>query len=945
MQKFITVHGARENNLKNIDLQIPRDQFIVFTGVSGSGKSSLAFDTLHSEGQMRYVESLSSYARLFLGNVNKPDVDSIDGLSPAISIEQKTTSSNPRSTVGTVTEIYDYLRLLWARIGVPHCPTCNIEISRQSVDQIVDHIKQWPEGTKYTVLAPIVKEQEGEHREVLQQAKNNGFVRVRINGEIVRLDEVENLDKSKKHSIEIVLDRLSVQEKDDQRLVDALEIAFSLSGDTVLIQKTGNYEELIFSQNFACHQCGFVLPELTPRMFSFNNQYGACNICAGLGFHLKIDPRRVIPDLRCSINTNGIISNGWNNVHNNYYKALGSKYGFDFDTPFGQFTEAAMDALLFGTRGEDLEVEDNHVDRQEHQVINKPFEGIINNLDRRYRETQSEAIRKEIESYMSDLECPSCRGDRLNPMILSVTVEGWSISEFCKHSVTEALEFITDMSLNGPKAFIAESILHEIKGRLDFLKDVGLEYITLARTSSTLSGGENQRIRLATQIGAGLTDVLYILDEPSIGLHQRDNERLLSALKNLCKLGNTLIVVEHDEETIRNADWIVDIGPGAGINGGEIIAQGKLKNILEEPRSITGQYLTGSRRIPTPTERRGGSGQFLTILGAEENNLKGIDVSIPLGTLTCLTGVSGSGKSSLVNEILYKSLASKLNRARTQAGKHQHIEGVQYLNKIINIDQSPIGRTPRSNPATYTGLFDNIRSLFALTNEAKVRAYGAGRFSFNIKGGRCEACTGDGVMRIEMHFLPDVYIPCDVCKGKRYNRETLQVHYKGKSIADILDLTADEAEVFFTNVPKLRKKVEALCKVGLGYIKLGQSSTTLSGGEAQRIKLATELLKPATGSTIYVMDEPTTGLHTADVHQLINILHELVDGGNTVVVIEHNLELIKNADYIIDLGPEGGMNGGNIICAGTPEQVSDCENSFTGKFLKDLLVQDRTAEV
>ncbi|WP_068497821.1 excinuclease ABC subunit UvrA [Paenibacillus kribbensis] len=942
MREFIQVHGARENNLKNVSLNIPRNQFVVFTGVSGSGKSSLAFDTLHSEGQMRYVESLSSYARLFLGNTNKPDVDSIEGLSPAIAIEQKTTTSNPRSTVGTVTEIYDYLRLLWARIGVPHCPHCHSEISRQSIDQIMDQIHQWPNKTKYTILAPLIRDKKGEHLQLLEQAKTNGYVRVRVDGRVLLLSEDIQLDKNKKHTIEIIVDRLMVTEGGSERLADSLETAFGLSGDIVIIHRLDTDEDILYSQSFACTKCGFSLPELSPGMFSFNNQFGACKTCTGLGFHLKVDPQKIIPDSTRSINSGGIAASGWSNPHTNsyirmYYEALGKKYGFDFDTPLDQFSEEALNGLLYGTNSEKLELVYTQAKDGPSRRIHQSFEGIINNMDRRYRETQSEIVRKELEGYMSALECPDCHGDRLNPMMLAVTVGDMNLSDFCKLSVTEALNFFNHLKLSGAKLIIAESAIREIQGRLDFMKNVGLEYLTLARTAGTLSGGENQRIRLATQIGSGLTGVLYILDEPSIGLHQKDNERLLAALKSMRDLGNTLIVVEHDEDTIRQADWIVDIGPGAGINGGEIVAQGKLENIAKEARSITGQYLSNQKQIPVPSKRRTGNGHTLTIVGAAENNLKGIDVSIPLGTLTCVTGVSGSGKSSLINEILYKRLASELNRAHTRAGKHQRIDGIHHLHKVINVDQSPIGRTPRSNPATYTELFDNIRSLFAMTNEAKLRAYGPGRFSFNIRGGRCEACTGDGLMRIEMHFLPDVYVLCDVCKGKRYNRETLEVHYKGKSIADILDMTADEAVDFFENIPKIRKKIDALCKVGLGYIKLGQSSTTLSGGEAQRVKLAAELLKPATGSTIYIMDEPTTGLHVADVHQLINILHTLADAGNTVVVIEHNLDLIKNADYIIDLGHEGGTNGGNILCIGTPEQIVDCEASYTGLFLKKEL--------
>ncbi|MEK4059812.1 MULTISPECIES: excinuclease ABC subunit UvrA [unclassified Paenibacillus] len=940
MHKYISVHGARENNLKNVSLNIPRNQFVVFTGVSGSGKSSLAFDTLYAEGQMRYVESLSSYARQFLGLRGKPDVDSIDGLSPAVAIEQKTTSNNPRSTVGTVTEIYDYLRLLWSKIGIPHCPSCGRRVERQSVDQIVEQISSLPIGTKYEILAPVVRDQKGEHQHVFEQAKQNGYVRVRVNGEVHDLSGEIRLDKNKKHQIAIVIDRLIVKDIDVQRLSDSLETALSLSGDLVIIRQTASGEETLFSQTYACPYCSISLPELSPRMFSFNNHEGACPACSGLGSHLKVDPGKVIPDKSRSINSGGIVANGWNNVKSNsfckmYYEALGARYGFDFDTPLGELTEEALDALLYGTRGEKLEV--YHPSEALRKYVKESFEGIVNNLERRYRETQSEAMQKEIEEYMSVLPCPDCHGDRLSPVVLAVTVNGLNISEFCRLSIDAELQLIRNLSLSKEHSKIAGSILQEIDSRYQFLNNVGLNYLTLSRAAGTLSGGESQRIRLATQLGSGLMGVLYILDEPSIGLHQRDNDRLLLALKKMRDLGNTLIVVEHDEDTIRQADWIVDIGPYAGTNGGEVVVQGGLEDILAESRSITGQYLSRQKQIPVPETRRAGTGQQLTITGAAANNLQGIHVSIPLGTFTCVTGVSGSGKSSLVNEILYKKLAASLNRAHTVPGAHLSIEGMEHLDKIINIDQQPIGRTPRSNPATYTGLFDNIRTLFSLTNEAKIRAYGPGRFSFNIKGGRCEACAGEGLIRVEMHFLPDVYVPCSICKGRRYSRETLEVHYKGKSIADVLEMTAQEAVQFFENIPKIRKKIEALCSVGLGYIKLGQSSTTLSGGEAQRVKLAAELLKPATGSTIYVMDEPTTGLHFSDVHQLIDVLHSLTDAGNTVVVIEHNLDLIKNADYIIDLGPEGGAEGGTIVCTGTPEQVASVETSYTGQYLKKEL--------
>ncbi|OMF33000.1 excinuclease ABC subunit UvrA [Paenibacillus sp. FSL H8-0259] len=936
LHQYITVSGARENNLKNISLNIPRNQLVVFTGVSGSGKSSLAFDTLYAEGQMRYVESLSSYARQFLGLMGKPDVDAIDGLSPAIAIEQKTTSSNPRSTVGTVTEIYDYLRLLWSKIGTPHCPSCGRIIQRQSVDQIVEQIAGLPEGTKYEVLAPMVRNKKGAHQHIFEQAKLGGYVRVRVNGVVHHVTDPISLDKNKKHSIEIVIDRLIVKDMDVQRLADSLEHAFALSGDLVIIHQSASGEEVTYSQSYACPHCEVSLPELSPRMFSFNNHEGACPACTGLGSHLKVDPDKIMPDTSRSIQSGGIIANGWSNVKTNsfckmYYEALGEKYGFDFSTPLQELSSEAMNVLLYGTNGEKLEV--HHPGDALRNYVKEAFEGIVNNLERRYRETPSEAMKKELEEYMSVLPCPHCHGDRLSPVVLGVKVGGKSIAEFCHLPVEAAVDFIAGLSLTAANAEIAGTILQEIDARFQFLNNVGLNYLTLSRAAGTLSGGESQRIRLATQLGSGLMGVLYILDEPSIGLHQRDNDRLLLALKKMRDLGNTLIVVEHDEDTIRQADWIVDIGPNAGIHGGEVVAQGTLEDILAESRSITGQYLSRSRQISVPEERRSGNGKQLTITGAAANNLKGITVSIPLGTLTCVTGVSGSGKSSLVNEILYKKLASTLNRAHTIPGEHQSIDGIEHLDKVINIDQKPIGRTPRSNPATYTGVFDNIRTLFSLTNEAKVRAYGPGRFSFNIKGGRCEACAGDGLIKVEMHFLPDVYVQCSICKGRRYSRETLEVHYKGKSIADVLDLTAQEAVQFFGNIPKIRKKLEALCIVGLGYIKLGQSSTTLSGGEAQRVKLAAELLKPATGSTLYVMDEPTTGLHFADVHQLIDVLHSLTDAGNTVLVIEHNLELIKNADYIIDLGPEGGADGGEIVCTGTPEEVAVHEKSYTGKYL------------
>lgn len=940
MQKFIQITGARENNLKNISLNIPRNQLVVFTGVSGSGKSSLAFDTLYAEGQKRYVESLSSYARMFLGQLNQPDVDKIEGLSPAIAIEQKTTSTNPRSTVGTVTEIYDYLRLLWARAGIPHCPNCGIEISRQSIDQIVDQINRLPEGTRYALLAPVIRDQKGEHREFIQQVQQEGYARIRINGDIVNTSDSFKLSPNKKNTIDVVIDRLVVRAGEQQRLVDSLETAMSLSGGTVIIYDYSTKEELIFSQNFGCTQCGFSLPELSPRMFSFNSQHGACVTCTGLGHHLKADPDKILPDRKLSLRQGAIVAKGWTDPDNNssarmYYEALAEKYNFDLDTPIREFSQSAVDALLYGT---EINLLHSHQKQRKYvTVTRKSFEGVIGNIERRHLETASESVKKELEAYMSPLICSTCDGYRLQPGILAVTINSMNISEFCNLSIKQAISFMREVKLSGARATIAESIITEIQDRLLFLDNVGLGYLTLGRTATTLSGGESQRIRLATQIGSSLTGVLYILDEPSIGLHQRDNDRLLKAIRHMCDLGNTIIIVEHDEDTIRAADWIIDIGPQAGKHGGEVIAQGKLDCILSEPRSLTGQYLSGIRSIPVPKDRKIGNGKILTINGASENNLKDINISIPLGTLTCVTGVSGSGKSSLVNEVLQKKLASVLNRANTKPGRHHSIEGIEHLDKMIHVDQSPIGRTPRSNPATYIGLFNDIRALFAMTNEAKLRAYGPGRFSFNTKGGRCEACTGDGVMRIEMHFLPDVYVECDVCKGKRYNRETLEVYYKGKSIADVLEMTADEAVTFFKTIPRIRKKVEALCKTGLGYIQIGQPSTTLSGGEAQRVKLAAELLKPATGSTLYMLDEPTTGLHTADVHKLINIIQELTDLGNTVIIIEHNLEVIKNADYIVDLGPEGGTDGGNVVCCGTPEQVADCEKSYTGQYLKKLL--------
>lgn len=943
MQDQIIIKGARENNLKNVSLTIPRDKLVVFTGLSGSGKSSLAFDTIYAEGQRRYVESLSSYARQFLGQMDKPDVDSIDGLSPAISIDQKTTSRNPRSTVGTVTEIYDYLRLLWARVGTPHCPKCGKEIRRQSVDQIVDQVMTLEAGTRFQVLAPVIRGKKGEHQKVFADAKKSGYVRVRVDGNPYDLSDEITLSKSKKHNIEIVVDRLVMKEDIVRRLTDSIETALHLSEGQVMIHLVSTDEILPFSQNYACEDCGISLPELEPRMFSFNNPYGACPGCSGLGYQLKVDPDLIMPNRSLSILEGGIIASGWGNAKNDtisrmYYEALGRKYRFTLDTPLEKLSDAAIDALLYGTKGEKLKLQ---YDRGNGRgTLEQAFEGIVNNLSRRYKETQSDSMRRELEECMSYHPCPDCGGDRLSPVVLAVTVGGLNIMEFCKLSVSQALEFIDNLTLTGSQQIIAEQILREIRSRLNFLRSVGLEYLTLSRAAGTLSGGESQRIRLATQIGSSLMGVLYILDEPSIGLHQRDNDKLLRTLRQMVNLGNTLIVVEHDEDTMRAADYIVDVGPGAGVHGGEIVAAGSLQDIIDCPRSITGQYLSGVKKIPVPTKRRPGDGRELKFFGCAENNLKEIDVSIPLGTLTVVTGVSGSGKSSLVNEIIYKKLAAELNRSRTKCGKLRACEGVDQLDKVICIDQSPIGRTPRSNPATYTGLFGDIRDLFASTAEAKAKGYGPGRFSFNVKGGRCEACCGDGLVKIEMHFLPDIYVPCDVCKGKRYNRETLDVTYKGKNISDVLEMTADEAVEFFENLPRIRRKIEALCQVGLGYIKLGQSSTTLSGGEAQRVKLATELSRIATGNTFYILDEPTTGLHVADVHRLVEVLQALVDQGNTVLVIEHNLDVIKVADHLIDLGPEGGTGGGTVVCTGTPEEVAACEKSYTGQYLRPMLERD-----
>ena len=934
----IVVHGAREHNLKNIDVTIPRDKLVVLTGLSGSGKSSLAFDTIYAEGQRRYVESLSSYARMFLGQMEKPDVDMIDGLSPAISIDQKTTSKNPRSTVGTVTEIYDYLRLLYARIGIPHCPICGREIKQQTIDQIVDQVLSLPEKTRIQVLAPVVRGRKGEHVKEFEAARRSGFVRARVDGLVYDLNEKIQLEKNRKHTIEIIVDRLVIKPDIRSRLADSIETASGLTGGVVIINVIDG-EDITFSQNYACPEHGVSVEELTPRMFSFNNPFGACKKCTGLGVFMKIDPELIIPDKRLSINKGGLKASGWamegSTIAAMYMKGLAEHYHFSLDTPLGELPEEIIDILLYGTKGEKIRL------RRESEYgsgsYTAPFEGVINNLERRFRETSSSWIKEEIEAYMSAVPCDECHGQRLSPESLAVTVGGINISAFCDKSVTEALEFVNSLELKDREKMIAAPILKEIKSRLGFLQSVGLEYLTLSRASGTLSGGESQRIRLATQIGSSLMGVLYILDEPSIGLHQRDNHKLLNTLKNLRDLGNTVIVVEHDEDTMREADFLVDIGPGAGVHGGEVVFAGPPQEIESCEASLTGQYLSGRRKVEVPKKRRKGNGKFLEIRGAQQNNLKNVNVKIPLGEFVCVTGVSGSGKSSLINEILYKKLAAELNRAHAHPGRHKEIRGLEHLDKVIQIDQSPIGRTPRSNPATYTGLFNDIRELFASTQDAKMRGFNASRFSFNVKGGRCEACQGDGIIRIEMHFLPDVYVPCDVCKGHRYNRETLEVKYKGKSIYDVLEMTVEEALDFFRDIPKLARKLQTVYDVGLGYVKVGQPATTLSGGEAQRVKLATELSKRSTGRTIYILDEPTTGLHIADVHRLIDVLQRLVDGGNTVVVIEHNLDLIKTADHIIDLGPEGGNRGGTIVAQGTPEQVARVEGSYTGQYLRPLL--------
>ena len=944
MQNSIFIKGARENNLKNIDLEIPRDKLVVFTGLSGSGKSSLAFDTLYAEGQRRYVESLSSYARMFLGQMDKPDVDYIDGLSPAISIDQKTTSKNPRSTVGTVTEIYDYLRLLWARVGVPHCPKCGKEIRQQSIDQIVDKIMELPQGSRIQILAPVVRSRKGEHVKVFEDAKKSGYVRARVDGNIYELSEEIKLEKNKKHSIEIVVDRLVIKPDIVRRLTDSAETALTLSGGLLYIDLVSEKRQIAFSQNYACEECGISIEELAPRLFSFNNPHGACPTCTGLGMQMLVDPELVMPNPNLSIMDGGISASGWGNVRGDsiskmYFEALSRRYHFKLTDPIKDLSKEAVQAILYGTKGEPLQL---HYEKNEgYGVIKREFEGIIPNLERRYRETQSPAMRADIEDCMSEIPCPDCMGRRLKKSALAVTVGGMNIADFTELSVVNALKFIESLSLSDKEMLIAERIIKEIKARLGFLQSVGLGYLSLSRTAATLSGGESQRIRLATQIGSSLMGVLYILDEPSIGLHQRDNEKLLRTLRQLRDLGNTLIVVEHDEDTMRAADYIVDIGPGAGINGGQVVCAGTIDEICSCGESITGQYLSGRKKIQVPEKRREGSGKSLFIRGACENNLKNIDVELPLGKLICVTGVSGSGKSSLINEVLYKTLAAEKNRVKVRPGKCGGIEGLMYVDKVIALDQSPIGRTPRSNPATYTGVFSDIRELFASTQDAKLRGYSQGRFSFNVKGGRCEACSGDGLVKIEMHFLPDVYVPCDVCGGRRYNRETLEVKYKGKNIADVLDMTVEEACSFFANQQKILNRIQTLYDVGLGYVKLGQSSTTLSGGEAQRVKLATELAKRSTGSTVYVLDEPTTGLHIADVHKLIDILDRLVEAGNTVVVIEHNLDVIKVADHIIDLGPEGGDEGGSLVFAGTPEDCARCPGSYTGQFLAPLLKSPR----
>ena len=941
MNNYIKIQGARVHNLKNISVKIPREKLVVLTGLSGSGKSSLAFDTIYAEGQRRYVESLSSYARQFLGQMEKPDVDNIEGLSPAISIDQKTTSKNPRSTVGTVTEIYDYLRLLYARIGIPHCPKCGKEVKKQTVDQIVDRVCALPQGSRIQVLAPVVRGKKGEHKKVFSDAKKSGYVRVKADGIQYDLEEEITLEKNKKHNIEIVIDRLIIKEGMEKRLADSVETAVSLTGDTVMVEIIGE-DVLSFSLSYACDDCGISLQEPAPRNFSFNNPYGACPCCDGLGVLSKIDPDLIISDENLSLLEGAIYANGWvspgmgETMANMYYKGLANHYGFDLNTPFKDLSDEVKNAVLYGTG--DVKIKLDYDRSYGKGSYYAPFEGIVNNLERRYRETTSDYAKHELEKFINTVRCPKCGGARLNDEILAVTVGGVNIYEFTKMSIAEEMEFMNELTLSDREMMIAAQILKEIKARLKFLLDVGLNYLSLSRSSGTLSGGEAQRIRLATQIGSGLMGVLYILDEPSIGLHQRDNNKLIDTLKHLRDLGNTVIVVEHDEDTMRAADYIVDIGPGAGIHGGEVVGEGTAQELGKCKNSVTGQYLSGRKKIPVPEKRRKPTG-WINILGAKENNLKNINVDVPTGVFTCVTGVSGSGKSSLVNEILYKTLAAKLNRAKTHPGTHKAIKGIEQLDKVIDINQAPIGRTPRSNPATYTNVFNDIREVFAATNDAKMRGYKPGRFSFNVKGGRCEACSGDGIVKIEMHFLADIFVPCEVCKGKRYNRETLDIKYKGKNIYEVLEMTVDEGVVFFENHPKIRRKLETLQEVGLGYIKIGQSSTTLSGGEAQRVKLATELSKRSTGKTIYVLDEPTTGLHTADVHKLIEVLQKLVEGGNSVVVIEHNLDVIKTADYIIDMGPEGGSGGGEVVAKGTPEEVAKVKKSYTGQFLKNMLLR------
>ncbi len=943
----IVIRGAREHNLKNINLTLPRDKLIVMTGLSGSGKSSLAFDTIYADGQRRYVESLSSYARMFLGRMDKPDVDEITGLSPAISIDQKTTSHNPRSTVGTVTEIYDYLRLLFARVGVPHCPVCGRVISQQSVDEMVDAVLRLEDGTRFQVLAPVVRQRKGTQKKELDAARRAGYARVRVDGTVYDLDEEITLEKNIKHTVEIVVDRLVIRKGIRSRLADSLETALALA-DGIAEVEVIDGESMTFSQNFACPEHGISIGELTPRLFSFNNPQGACEKCTGLGVFMRVDPDRIIPNRNLSIRQGAIKAGGWyyaeGSVSEMYYLGLGEKYGFTLDTPIREMSTEAVNALLYGTNGEKIRM--HRTNEFGSGVYYNEFEGIVENLERRFRESSSEWVKEEISGVMSGVDCPDCHGQRLKPVVLGVTVGGLNISQFCEMSIREQLEFIkkNEENLTEKEKQIGGQILKEIKSRLEFLQQVGLDYLTLARAAGTLSGGESQRIRLTTQIGSALTGVLYVLDEPSIGLHQRDNQKLIGTLKNLRDLGNTVIVVEHDEETMRSADYIVDVGPGAGVHGGEIVATGSVKDICKAKRSITGDYLSGRKKISLPETRRKGTGQWLRVLGAKENNLQDITVEFPLGEFICVTGISGSGKSSLVNEILYKTLAGELNGARTRPGKCDGVEGLEYVDKVIGIDQQPIGRTPRSNPATYTGVFNDIRAVFAQTQDAKMRGYGPGRFSFNVKGGRCEACEGNGILQIEMHFLPDVYVPCEVCKGARYNRETLEVKYRDKTITDVLNMTAEEACAFFANQPKIHRKLQTLVDVGLGYVTLGQSATTLSGGEAQRVKLANELARRSTGKTVYILDEPTTGLHIADVHRLIEVLQKLVDGGNTVIVIEHNLDLIKCADYIIDLGPEGGNAGGQVVAKGTPEQVAEVPGSFTGQYLKPMLVREQANE-